>query len=127
MPYWNTAHSRMANTNIVECYENSDTNAQTQTQVPTPRGDIKRRVDVRRESHLSFQESEVARLSRLNQAFRDAIRMGGGHPSQEVEDVCFGDSNMLVLLRPCLLRLPRALHRSLNEKKSQRRIKNLCE
>lgn len=87
--------------------------ARTQTQVPTPRGDIKRRVDVRRESHLSFQESEVARLSRLNQAFRDAIRMGGGHPSQEVEDVCFGDSNMLVLLRPCLLRLPRALHRSI--------------
>ena len=80
--------------------------------VPTPRGDIKRRVDVRRESHLSFQESEVARLSRLNQAFTDAMRMGGGHPSQEVEDVCFGELSMLVLLRPCLLRLPRALHRS---------------
>jgi hypothetical protein len=48
----------------------------------------------------------------LNHAFQEAMRMGAQSTGQEVQDVSLGDSHILVLIRPCLLRLPRALHRS---------------
>eukprot|EP00939_MAST-03C_sp_MAST-3C-sp1_P003386 g3386.t1 len=91
--------------------ENATYSSPTRVPIPAPLGNCKRQADIRRESHLSFFESEQARKRRLDAAFADAMRMGG-HPAQQVASVALGDAHTLVCLRPCLLKKPRALHQS---------------